>query len=78
MNGETLTISPAEEARSVGSPAELLRGPGDPHADRWGIAPCTASADEIAWRRAWYAVESCRLAAELAARHPRYRKDSPR
>ena len=78
MNGEIPTIWPTEPAPGLGSPAELLRGLGDPHADRWGIAPGMASADEIAWRRAWHAVESCRLVAELAARHPRYRKDNPR
>jgi hypothetical protein len=78
MNGETPTISPTDEAPALGSPAELLRGLGDPHADRWGVAPVSASADEIAWRRAWQAISSCRLVAELAARHPCYRKDSPR
>jgi hypothetical protein len=78
MTGETPTIWPTGEAPALGSPSELLRGLGDPHADRWGIAPGTAPADEIAWRRAWQAVESCRLVAELAARHPYYRKDSPR
>jgi hypothetical protein len=78
MNGETPTICQASQALALGSPSELLRGLGDPSADRWGIAPGTAPADEIAWRRAWQAVESCRLVAELAARHPHYRKDSPR
>ena len=78
MNGETPTIRYAAEAPALGSPAGLLRGLADPRADRWGLAPGTASADEIAWRRAWHAVESCRLVAELAARHPRYRKDNPR
>jgi hypothetical protein len=51
--------------------AELLRGRTEPAADRWGIArraPGGASADEIAWHRAWHAVESCRRVAELAAR----------
>jgi hypothetical protein len=78
MNGETPTICSSDEARALGAPAGLLRGLGDPRADRWGTAPGTASADEIAWRRAWHAVESCRLVAELAARHSCYRKDSPR
>jgi hypothetical protein len=51
--------------------AELLRGLAEPSADRWGIArraAGSASAEEIAWRRAWHAVESCRRVAELAAR----------
>jgi hypothetical protein len=56
---------------TAGDPAELLRGLAEPGADRWGIArraACSASAEEIAWRRAWHAVESCRRVAELAAR----------
>jgi len=77
MNGETPTICYAGPAPALGSPAELLRGLGEPRADRPGMAPGAASADEIAWRRAWHAVESCRRVAELAARHPRYRKDNP-
>jgi len=63
---------PAAAGRATaGGPAELLRGLAEPSADQWGIArraPCAASADEIAWRRAWHAVESCRRVAELAAR----------
>jgi hypothetical protein len=60
MSREIPAIRRTDEA-SVVAVSSLLRP------DRPGAAP-SASAEELAWRRAWHAVESCRRVAELAAR----------
>jgi hypothetical protein len=56
---------------TVGWPAELLRGLGQPRADRPGPAVRAAritTADDAAWRRVLQVVELCQRVAELAAR----------
>ena len=59
------------DGATAGRPPERLRElslRGAEQLDTAARAARIASADEIAWRRAWHAVESCRRVAELAAR----------